>query len=199
MNKHFQTRGFTLVEILVVLVISGFIVTILLQGLNQVFRLQNHFGSEIYHTQRGAMLADWFRQTINGLIPDYADGKNQFHGESRQMSGLTLAPLSLENGALTAFVWRLQFDPQSGQTRLHYGAEPRDPVILAWEGDFGRFIYIDANDEAHDSWPPFLGKWPQLPKVIYLESGARDQPSQIVAMPKGPTYPLPRRKKIESL
>ncbi|OFW21010.1 MAG: hypothetical protein A3H27_10490 [Acidobacteria bacterium RIFCSPLOWO2_02_FULL_59_13] len=199
MNKRFHPRGFTLVEILVVLVITGFIVTILLQGLNQVFRLQDNFGAEIYRTQRGAMLADWFRQTINGLIPDYSDGGNKFRGESRQMSGLTLSPLRPENGALTPFVWRLQFDRQSGQSRLHYGAEPTDPVILAWEGDFGRFIYIDANDEAHDNWPPFLGAWPQLPKAIYLESRDRAQQFQIVALPKGPTYPLPRRKELERL
>lgn len=198
MNRRFHSHGFTLVEILVVLVITGFIVTILMQGLSQVFRLQNNFGAEIYRTQRGAMLADWFRQTINGLIPDYADGRNQFHGESRQLRGLTLSPLRPENGALAPFVWRLEFDRQSGQTRLHYGAEPTDPVILAWEGDSGRFIYVDANDEAHESWPPFLGKWPQLPKVIYLESGDRDQRGLIVALPKGPTYLLPRRKEIES-
>ena len=66
--RGFTVRGFTLIEILVVLVITGFIVAILLQALQQVFRLQTHFGSEIFHTQRGAMYTEWFRQSINGLI-----------------------------------------------------------------------------------------------------------------------------------
>ena len=44
--RNFQSRGFTLVEILVVLIITGFIVAILLQSLHQVFRLQTNFGSD---------------------------------------------------------------------------------------------------------------------------------------------------------
>jgi len=196
-----KSRGFTLVEILVVLVITGFIVTILLQSLHQVFRLQTHFGSEIFHTQNGAMYTDWFRQSINGLMPDYVDGKQKFSGERRQMSGLTLSPLDQESGALAPFAWRLEFDPRSGQTGLYSGdagEKPPASPILAWQGNSGRFIYIDAENEPHDSWPPFLGKWPQLPSIIYLESGAAEQLRLIVAIPRGPgALPL-HRKDVEA-
>lgn len=199
MTRQLQCRGFTLVEILVVLVITGFIVTILLQGLHQVFRLQSHFGSEIYHGQQGAMLADWFRQSINGLMPDYDDGNNRFRGEQRQMSGLSISPLSPENGTPTPFAWRVQFNPRSGQTGLHYGMEQAAAAILTWEGNSGHFIYMDVEGEAHDSWPPFLGKWPQLPKAIYLEVGEGERRNLIVAIPLGSGVPLPRRKDIENL
>ena len=197
--KKLQTRGFTLVEILVVLVITGFIVSILMQSLQQVFRLQTHFGSEIFNTQNGAMYADWFRQSINGLMPDDARGKQKFRGERRQMSGLTLSPLDREAGTLSAFIWRLEFDAVSGQTGLYYGAmdDATAQQILAWQNNSGRFVYIDANNEAHDTWPPFLGKWPQLPSAIYLESGTTAQSRLIVAAPRGPDTPLLRQKDFE--
>ena len=199
--RGFTVRGFTLIEILVVLVITGFIVAILLQALQQVFRLQTHFGSEIFHTQRGAMYTEWFRQSINGLMPDAAEGKQKFAGERRRMSGLTLFPLNQESGAPASFVWRLEFDARSGQTGLYFdddGQKQDTLPILAWQGNDGRFIYIDAENESHDSWPPFLGNWPQLPNAIYMESGTPDQLRLIVAAPQGPKTALPRRKDFEA-
>ena len=200
MNSR-RFRGFTLVEILVVLVLTGFIVTILLQSLHQVFRLQTQFGSEIFNSQNGAMYADWFRQSINGIMPDDARGKLKFRGEPRRMTGLTLSPLDREAGTLTSFVWRFAYDSRTGITALQYGDTDEKPAtrVVEWNGDSGRFIYVDADNEVHDSWPPFLGKWPQLPSAIYLQSGTPDQPGLIVAAPRGPATSLLRRKDWESL
>ena len=194
-------RGFTLIEILVVLVMTGFIVAILLQSLHQVFRLQTHFGSEIFRTQQGAMYADWFRESINGLAPDYDGGQQKFRGEQRQMSGLTMAPLNQENGLLAPFVWRLEFDSSSGLTGLYSGNAGQVSAlqVLAWQGNNGRFIYIDAENVAHESWPPFLGNWPQLPSAIYLETGTANQMRLIVAAPRGADVAPPRRKDIEAI
>ena len=189
-------RGFTLVEMLVVLILTGMITGILMQGLHQVFRLQTHFGRELFNTQQGEMYTEWFRQSVNGLMPDYADGQRRFKGSQREFSGLTLAPLDTATAALLPFDWRLHFDPESGQTQLRYGSNDDAPTVLAWPGNSGRFVYFDANNEAHDAWPPFLGKWPQLPRAIYLESQNADEPRTIVAVPKGLDDPLPRRKDL---
>ena len=199
--RNAQTSGFTLIEILVVLVITGFIVTILLQALHQVFRLQTHFGSEIFHTQNGAMYSDWFRDSINGLMPDEKSGKQQFRGEARRMSGLTLSPLDQDSGTLARFVWRLEFDRNQSLTSLYFGdAEAKQPQqVLAWRSNNGRFVYIDAQNEAHDSWPPFLGSWPQLPQAVYLETGAAEELRVIVATPKATGTPPLTRKEIEAL
>ena len=64
-------RGFTLMEMLVVMLITAMITGLLMQGLQQVFQLQRRFGAELYNTQQGAMLKQWFRRTINGVLADY--------------------------------------------------------------------------------------------------------------------------------
>jgi len=195
-----RVNGFTLIEILVVLIITGFVVAILMQSLYQVFRLQTHFGSEIFNTQNGAMQADWFRQSINGLMPDYEDGKHKFRGDQRQMSGQTLASLDQENGALASFAWRLEYVPQSGMTELLYvGYDSVRPMqVFSWRSNSGRFIYVDGDNEVHESWPPSMGKWPQLPSAIYLESGDANQKRMIVAAISQAKVRLPSRAVIEA-
>lgn len=194
-----KASGFTLLEILVVLVLTGMVTTILLQGLQQVMRLQTHFGIELFNTQQGAMLTDWYRQTVDGLMPDYPDGKHKFQGEQRRFSGSTVSPLNAPNGNLVPFAWSLRFDPQRGETLLQYGTEDNAPVLMAWRGNFGGFTYFDAKGEPHDSWPPFLGQWPQLPSAIRLEAKAEGEVKLIMAAPKGPEDTLLRSKDIEKL
>ncbi len=192
-----RRHGFTLLEMLVVLILSGMIVTILMQGLQQVFRLQTHFGREQFNTQQGEMYTEWFRQSVNGLIADFNDGQHKFKGAAREFSGMTLSPLNTATEALLPFTWRLKFDPQSGRTQLQYGAADDAPVVLSWPGNTGRFVYVDKNNETHDTWPPFLGKWPQLPRAIYLENQNADEPRVIVAVPKGLENPLPRQRDLQ--
>lgn len=188
-------QGFTLLEMLVVLVLATMITAVLLQGLQQVLQLQSHFGRELFNTQQGQMYTEWFRQSVNGLMPDYDDGAHKFKGAEREFSGMTIAPLTTAHEALLPFTWRLRFDSKSGLTQLQYGANDGAPAVLTWPGNSGRFVYVDANDNPHREWPPFLGKWPQLPKVIYLETQNPAEPRLIVAVPKGLEDPvLPRQK-----
>ena len=53
-----RSSGFTLLEILVVMILTSMITAILLQGLQQVYRLQVHFGAEMFSSQQGAMRID---------------------------------------------------------------------------------------------------------------------------------------------
>ena len=189
-------RGFTLLELLVVLVLTGMVTAILMQALQHVFRLETHFSKELFSTQQGQMYEDWYRRSVNGLVPDHVDGKNRFKGSGQEFAGLTLAPLSTAGAALLPLAWRLQFDGDSGRTQLRYGADRDAVVVLDWPGNSGRFVYYDAENSAHDTWPPALGKWPQLPRAIFLESLSQQDPRVIVAVPKGPEDPIPRPKDL---
>jgi prepilin-type N-terminal cleavage/methylation domain-containing protein len=189
-------RGFTLVEMLVVLIIVGMTTTLLFQMLSQTVRMQRVAGIQIADTRQGAMEADWLRQVVNGLQPDYIDGKNIFKGTARKITGLSDNPLTADYGAPEVINLELVFDPDSGFTRLFYGKPADGTVLMAWKNDTGRFVFADANGDTHDTWPPPLNKWPQLPGSIRLEFEQDDVPRVIVATPKGPPEPMPRVRDV---
>ncbi|MDO8890549.1 MAG: type II secretion system protein [Sulfurimicrobium sp.] len=191
-TSTFLQRGFTLLEILVVLVIVSLASGILFQAMGQVAHLQKKFGVELVHAQQGEMLSNWFQQSIEGLLPDYPDGKNKFSGSERRLSGLTTNPLAAENGVPSPLVWELAFDAGTGETRLLYGASKDAAPVISWLGNKGKFTYLDSKGELHESWPPRLGLWPQLPAAIRVETLRDGEPAIIMAVPMGPANPLPR-------
>lgn len=188
-----RCAGFTLLEMLVVMILTAMVSTILMQALAQVFALDSRFGRELFNTQQGEMYREWFRQTVTGLMPEHADGTNKFKGERREMSGLTIAPLDTASEALQPFEWQIATDAASGRSELRYGREAPRRGILSWAGNSGQFVYFDDKLASHDSWPPPLGgPWPQLPRAIHLEYRDSEGERVVVAAPKGPRTPLPR-------
>jgi len=192
MPHQSNQAGFTLIEVLVVLIIAALIGGVLFQALEQAYRLQDRFGTELFKVQQGQMAADWYRQTVQGLYPDFADGQNIFHGEDKTFSGLTTNPLGDEYGAPTPITWKIRNSQQNGATELVYLEGKQQTTILTWRGDEARFIYFDEQQSPHDSWPPPLGLWTQLPKQIQLVARNAGEPVSIVAATMGPANPLLR-------
>lgn len=192
------SAGFTLLELLVVLVLVGLISALLLQALQHVFRLQRHFGAEYFRTSQAAMQISWIRGTLNGLVPDFPDGKNKFKGDARSLTGLTLAPLTTSGASFSSFTLQMRYDTEQDATILEYGEGRNAPALHSWLGNSGRFRYIDQKGEVHDQWPPFIGLWPQLPTAIQIEMESPDTHVVVVA-PKGPTVPLLRLREIERM
>ena len=185
-------RGFTLVEMLVVLLIVGMAGGLLFEGAAQVMNMEARFGSQLAGLRGEALRSDWLRQAVQGLQPDYADGKQVFKGSPRGFSGLTTNPLSAGYGGLEPFALVLQHDAARDEMVLRYGAESDAPEILRWAGDRGRIRYADSKWESHEDWPPPMGLWPQLPAAIYIEGWRDGAPWLWVAAPFGPTWPVPR-------
>lgn len=199
-SDHLNTRpglgGFTLVEVLVVLIMVGLISGVLFQALERAYRLQSRFGAELFKVQHGQMAADWYRQTVQGLYPDQPDGKNLFRGDAGGFSGLSNNPLDEDYGAPTPIAWKIKSNQQDGGTELTYIDGQRETPVLLWRGRQAHFIYLDELQVRHDSWPPPLGLFPQLPKQIQLEASDAGEPLVIVASPMGPTAPLLRPQDI---
>jgi type II secretory pathway pseudopilin PulG len=187
-----KQAGITLIEMLVVLLIVGMTTTLLFQMLSQTFRMQRYAGIQITDSRQGAMEADWFRQVVNGLQPDYTGAKDVFKGGARKLSGLSNNPLTTNYGAPVAVALELAYDRDNDLTRLYYGHEKDGTLLIFWPHDVGRFLYVDATGEIHDAWPPPTGLWPQLPQAIRLEFTQEQGPQVIVAAPRGPIEPAPR-------
>jgi general secretion pathway protein J len=177
-------RGFTLLEMLVVLVLVALISTLLLEGISQVLLLRERFLGVLQRTQQGAVQAYWFRSSVAGLLPDYpterpdivfqARSPQLFEGQSDTLSGLTLAALDANGGVPTPFSWRLLRANQ--QTTLQYQNQAGEYwTVMVWPGEQGEFRYQDKAGKWYEQWPPALGlEPPQLPSAVLL-TGLRQQ------------------------
>ena len=96
-------RGFTLMEMLVVLVITSLAAGLLMQASTQVLGLQARLNAQLDGLRGPALGADWLRQVVQGLQPDYDDGANRFRGSARGFAGLTTNALSGSYGGLEPF------------------------------------------------------------------------------------------------
>ena len=81
--------GFTLVEMLVVLLIVGMVSGLLFDGAAQLMSMQARLERQLTTVRGEALRADWSRQVVQGIQPDYADGKQVFKGTPRGFSGLS--------------------------------------------------------------------------------------------------------------
>jgi len=168
--------GFTLLEMLVVLVIVSLISTVLLEGFSYVLHLRSGFLVQLENGQKGVIQEHWFRSSIAGIVTDYQEGEDIFKGKERELSGLTLAALDSIAGAPTSFAWQLQYT--DGTTRLNYqNSQGEIWEVAHWFGDEGYFQYRAVNGDWHNQWPPQLGlKTAQIPRLIVLHGKRRQTP-----------------------
>ncbi|MDY7539952.1 prepilin-type N-terminal cleavage/methylation domain-containing protein [Undibacterium sp. RTI2.1] len=195
--KH--RRGFTILEMIVVIALTSMIVMILLQALQHVMGLHYRFGLEFDRNRQEAMRQSWLSQMIEGLQPDVADGVNQFKGDQRELKGLTNSAFTQHYGAPTPFALRLRYQSDQNRTIIEYReANKEDKVItlFSWTGRRGSFIYLDKKQQAHDTWPPELDHSQQIPNSIQLETDRDGHPWVLALKPAGPVNPMPDPSKI---
>ena len=211
-------RGFTLLEMLVVLILTSLAAGLLMEASTHVLGLQQRLNAQLERLRGPALSADWLRQVVQGLQPDYHDGAHRFTGTARGFAGLTTNALSGAYGGLEPFAVRLDYDGATDTSTLRYapGAGPGTVagrmadalpdeaaavVLLRWPGNAQRLRYWDERGAAHEDWPPPLGQWRPLPSAITLEGDADSAgaPWLVVATQQGPLWPQPRPRDVIGL
>lgn len=192
--------GFTLLEILVVLAITGLITSLLFQGLGQILGMRERFAGQSDNLHGDVVPEYWFRSSISGLLPDYpptteekffqSDKIRIFEGSDRRFSGLSLTALETPAGMPAPLMWRIR--SQNGGAVLEYSTLKENfwPVFT-WRGGYGSFLYQDKSGDWYSRWPPLGKESPaQLPQAVMLSTSRRNQPLLWIAPISGIKNPL---------
>lgn len=188
-----RSAGFTLLEMLVVLAITSMVFALLMESLQQAFRIQLKL-NEVTSESTGDALADgWLRDLIEGLQPGERLSPQVFKGEPTTLSGLTLRPVSASNeGMPTEFTLSLVVDRQQQVTRLRYRDATLETELHVFPSTEARFIYEDEEGAEFEQWPPNRNDPPQIPSLVRLVWRKSDADfGELVARPSGPLVPLP--------
>ena len=147
-----RIRGFTLVEVLVVLMLTGMIAVLLLQMMTILFRGYDQIGRIQGEVSLNSMRNGWFRDSINALAASL-DEEFSFAGTPAQMTGFTMAPLVSRQGKLTMMAWEIRYKAKG--TELWYAETGLEPALIGqWPDSELRFAYRGQNSGWMDTWPP---------------------------------------------
>ncbi|WP_460534373.1 prepilin-type N-terminal cleavage/methylation domain-containing protein [Chitinimonas naiadis] len=180
-----RSKGFTLLEMLVVMVITSLMATILFSGLHWVLQLRQRFTETASTAPNQAMYQAWFRQIIEGLQPDYREGKGYFRGSEREIAGMTTAPFTTEYGAPEQISLSLAYQAADNRTELRVMLRGQSYLLDSWPGRAGRFEYEDNAGQRTSVWEIKEASREQIPAAIllYRESNG---PLVVAATPLGP-------------
>lgn len=199
--------GFTLLEMLVVLLIAGMALAMTSQALSQYKRAHERVSASTQGGREYRLAERWFRDSVTGL---YAAGDPSnpdpqlppptnvapppgdlpvFEGSAQGFSGLTLLPVLAGQGIPTMQHWSI-VPGSPGNDALQLEEDGKSLVLPFPDAGQLRLHYLDAKGEIHAEWPPARtppqNPWPQLPAGIALELGSG---TVIVAAVTGPQDP----------
>lgn len=175
-----RPRGFTLLEMLVVMLIAGMALALTTQALGQYQRAHARALANERSGRELRMTEAWFSDAVRGLYPAgtgtasrdrMAFGKSAetppLEGDAEHFNGTTLAPVFAGQGVPVEQTWRLVAGPDGGP-RLRLEEEAKTVDLPLPRAGRAEFHYLDAQGKTHPQWPPALGQWPQLPEAIVL-------------------------------
>lgn len=178
-----RPTGFTILEMLVVLLIAGMAMALTFQVLGQYQRAYARAGASEAATRELRLGEAWFRESVRGLYPstdregaesaastrlDRARLEPVFEGTADGFTGVTLAPVLAGQGMPTVQRWKIVRDADTARIVLEEGGGDPLPLRFVRVRDM-RLHYLDSAGKTHARWPPATGREPQLPAAIALE------------------------------
>ena len=201
-----RSRGFTLLEMLVTLVVVSLVAGVLGQALFQLARIERLLEGGQLSSMADAVRANWVRSAIEFLLPGEEGSSERLVGSERELEGLSADVPMLPAPGLAKLHLRLEFDAAAGATQLQLldtsasqGQAGEPVVLLSWPGREGRFRYLDDAGVWHENWPlPLKSSAAGLPRAILLETGLPALPA-VVAATRASPVPMLSRRQVETL
>lgn len=168
MNGAARTRGLTLVELLVTIVLVALTVSLVIGGIGQGSALLARVSADQGEVYQELMARAWLRQTL-ATAATPATGQRGFEGSPEQLHLRTFRPLLGSEGIATDIVWRAA--PQGG---LEYVEGDQSIQVTALPA-LARFEYQDASLAWHGEWPVEDEETglPERVRVVFADGGDR--------------------------
>ena len=174
-----STRGFTLVEVLVALVVTSLLVSILVSALYYMFRVQDSLQGEVVIREADLRAKAWFSEAVSNCLPVETGMGAPFSGSSTEIKCETTAALNPDfNGAPAIVVFSLRRN-EGGLMALTY-QEPehssqKSHVLAEWVSDEAGFRYVNIKGEEMDRWPKERNDPETLPRFVNLSVKASEE------------------------
>lgn len=179
-----RSRGFSLLEAMVTLVIVAMIMALLMQSLVYVLGLRERLLRHEADARTAALHEQWFRESVASALGDAPDGAQPFAGSAEGFR--MLGADALRSGAGAVLAWRIV--DAAGRRHLEYVEEGEAVVVLADGLEEGRFEYRDLAGRWHEAWPVEGLPDEHLPRAVRLNARRGDAPwDWWVAIPASPS------------
>lgn len=168
--------GLTLVELLVAMVIMGFVLTLVSQAVFQV-SLVTRSAQNATAELTGRWASGWTVSPVlaNLVSPVEAPVGKSFEGGPDRLAGYTTLPVDGSQTGLKPFVLRLAPDADgpmgptgtamlASSTRPD-GSSPNESPVAGFNGRV-EFAYMDGSGELHPQWPPLSVSATRVPEEL---------------------------------
>lgn len=147
-----RNRGFTLLEMLVVIVLTALIMGLLMQVFYYVLQFRETFLTRVEAHRVEVLRSQWLHQVVAHVHPVPEGADEEFRGDANGLQGSTLAPLNIDFGAPTVF--SVALESAAGRNVLRYregGAV--DWILAEWPGGSSALQYLDHDGRWQSQWP----------------------------------------------
>ena len=168
-----QQGGFTLVEVLIALAITGMVVSVLMSSVFYGAKVQSGIRQELVEREQLLRGKAWFTEVLASCLPADAPSGSAFEGTSQQVVCDTLMPLQ-GNRVLGSQRVKLALKPSATGQGMQLVYSPLTsnfpPAVLShFASKEGQFTFIAANGKASAKWPLQINDPETLPARIELK------------------------------
>lgn len=164
-NTFRYQKAFTLVEMLVVMVIVGLLITVIMQGFGYSMGLYQRVVKSQKSAYNEVLAYSWLCTTLSAQVA--ARPKDHgLEGGINEVSTYTYQPLVDQAGLKTRIQWQLAHDGDA--VNLAYREGDKSFSVYRWPDSSGQFEYLDEKGQWHKHWPAEKADTPPLPVSIRL-------------------------------
>ncbi|MFZ6749298.1 type II secretion system protein [Undibacterium sp. Ren11W] len=183
--------GMTLIELLVSLVILGFVVSIMSGAFFQVAQVVR-----IAENVNGQFQPQWVRlHALTDLVGNLViqDVEHPFEGNSVGFSGYSLSLPQADWGHVQQFQTKLESNPQGGTDLILISGSEKPLVIASWTVPV-KLEYLATDGSNQSMWPAFGKVVNEMPAGVVVRASSGEQLVQMIAPYAGARKPEPDAK-----